>query len=123
MEPNNLSESDLRNMNQAELMALVDAHTAKYGPPAEIYDSKNSLFGWTEDGKGVWVLSLSEVNSQRFEDIAKLHPRLGQGELLRLAGADFFADWRDSDRARLAKEQGPTVMGEDGKACGHNGPR
>ncbi|RKU41798.1 hypothetical protein DL546_001684 [Coniochaeta pulveracea] len=106
MEPNNLSESDLRNMNQAELMALVDAHTAKYGPPAEIYDSKNSLFGWTEDGKGVWVLSLSEVNSQRFEDIAKLHPRLGQGELL-----------------RLAKEQGPTVMGEDGKACGHNGPR
>lgn len=48
---------------------------------------------------------------------------------MRLAGAEFFADWRDSDRARSAKEdgarfaeeQGSKVMEENDGACDHPG--
>ena len=105
---------DLRNLTQAELVALANAHIRKHGPPVESYDgAKNTLFGWTDDGKGVWVLPSSNANFQRFEDVARSHPGLEQCEILRLAGADFFADWRDSDRARVAKEHGRKAMEEN----------
>ncbi|KAK3938312.1 hypothetical protein QBC46DRAFT_451274 [Diplogelasinospora grovesii] len=113
---------DLRNMTQAELVALANAHTKMHGPPVSSYDgAKNTLFGWTDDGKGVWVLPSSKANFQRFEDVARSHPGLGQCEILRLAGAEFFADWRDSDRARAVKKEGPKAMEENDGACDHPG--
>jgi hypothetical protein len=35
---------------------------------------------------------------------------------MRLAGAEFFADWRDSDRARVVKEEEPGAIEEDNGA-------
>lgn len=63
----------------------------------------------------------------RLEDLWRIHPGLGQCEIMRLAGAEFFADWKDSDRARsvkedrgsFAEEQGSKVMEENGRACDH----
>jgi len=111
MNPNTTAaELDLKNKTKAELKDLVNAYTEKHGPPKESYDgAKNTIFGRTEDGKGVWVLPASKANVERFEDIARSQPDLGHGmqahcELLKLAGAEFFADWRDSDRVREAKE-------------------
>jgi hypothetical protein len=96
---------NLSNKTPAELLALVDSYIKQHGPPTDSYDGeKNTLFGWTDDGKGVWILPASKANFGHFEDIAKTNPGLGQCELLRLAGAKFFADWRLSDRARAAKE-------------------
>ncbi|KAK1760959.1 hypothetical protein QBC47DRAFT_368698 [Echria macrotheca] len=107
MDPTNVTTSkevpDIRNMTQAELIALANAHTKKNGPPVPSYSEKNTLLGWTDDGKGVWVLPVSKANFDRFEDVARTHPGLGQCEILKLAGADFFADWRDSDRATAVK--------------------
>lgn len=99
---------NLRNKTQAELLDLVNAYAEKHGPPAESDDgAKNTLFGWTDDGKGVWVLPANRANFKRFEDIAKSRPLLGQCEIIELAGGEFFADWRDSDRARAMKETRP----------------
>ncbi|OIW23941.1 hypothetical protein CONLIGDRAFT_686157 [Coniochaeta ligniaria NRRL 30616] len=95
---------NLSEMTQVELCALVDAHAAKNGPPVESYDQKNTYFGWTDDGKGVWCLPGSKANLDRLEDLWRMHPGLGQCEIMRLARAEFFADWRDSDRARSVKE-------------------
>jgi hypothetical protein len=119
----------LSEMTQVELCALVDAHTEKNGPPVESYDEKNTYFGWTDDGKGVWCLPGSKANLDRLEDLWRMHPGLGQCEIMRLAGAEFFADWRDSDRARavkedgarFAEEQGSKVMEENDGACDHPG--
>ena len=108
---------NLRNKTQAELLDLVNAYAEKHGPPAESYDGeKNTLFGWTDDGKGVWVLPANQANFKRFEDIAESRPRLGQCEIMELAGAEFFADWRDSDRARAAKEVRREATDEDNGA-------
>jgi hypothetical protein len=63
--------------------------------------------GWR---KGVWVLPASKENFERFEEIAKLKPNMGHDsnevhcEIMKEAGAEFFKDWRDSDRARGVKE-------------------
>jgi hypothetical protein len=93
MELNNPTEVyDHRNTIPAELMALADAHTQDHGPPITSYDgANNTIFGWTDDGKSVWVLPGSKANFQRFEDVARFHAGLGQCEILRLAGAEFFA--------------------------------
>jgi len=108
---------NLHNKTQAELLELVSAYAEKHGPPAESYDgSKNTLFGWTDDGKSVWVLAANQANFKRFEDIAGSRPHLGQCEIMELAGAEFFADWRDSDRARAAKEARPQATDEDNGA-------
>lgn len=112
---------DLRNKTQAELLDIVNAYAKKHGPSAETYDgTKNTLFGWTDDGKGVWVLPSNQANFRRFEDIAREQPRLGQCEIMELAGADFFADWRDSDRARAVKEARPQANDEDNRSQGHS---
>jgi hypothetical protein len=103
---------DLRNKTKAELEDIVNNYTKKYGPPDESqYDgANNTLFGWPEDGKGVWVLPTTKANFERFEEIARLRTDLGHDtrahcEIMRLAGAQYFADWRDSDRARAVKEE------------------
>lgn len=96
---------DLHSKTKAELLDLANAHADKHGPPVESHQgSKNTLFGWADDGKGVWVLPASKANFDRFEDVARSQPGLGQCALMELAGATFFADWRDSDRARAVKE-------------------
>ena len=119
----------LCNKTKAELLELADAWTKKHGPPQPSYNgAKNTLYGWTEDGKGVWILPMSKANSDRFDHIARSRPDLGHDgdshrELMRLAGAEFFADWRDSDRARAAKEATPMVaraMEEDNVARDHS---
>jgi hypothetical protein len=103
------------NKTQTELLDLVNAYAKKHGPPAETYDgAKNTLFGWTDDGKGVWVLPASQANFKRFEGVAGSRPGLGQCEIMELAGAEFFADWRDSDRARAAKEAGRPLAPDEG---------
>lgn len=112
---------DLHHKTKGELLNLVSAHAKKHGPPAESSDgSKNTLFGWADDGKGVWVLPASKANFDRFEDIARSRPGLGQCEIMELAGATFFADWRDSERARATKEveddRGRPASDEDGGA-------
>jgi hypothetical protein len=118
--------ADLHKKTEAELLDLVNAYTKKHGPPETHYDgAKNTLFGWTEDGKGVWILPLTKANFERFEDIARSRPDLGHNnyshcEIMRLAGAEFFADWRDSDRAREAEEQGPRAIEEDNGARDHS---
>ncbi|KAI1347104.1 hypothetical protein F5Y01DRAFT_296087 [Xylaria sp. FL0043] len=110
---------DLRNKTKAELLELINAYAKKHGPPAESYDgAKNTLFGWTDDGEGVWVLAASRANFERFEEIARSRPDLGQCELMELAGAEFFADWRDSDRARAMKEGEQRAMEENNGARG-----
>lgn len=121
MDPNTPTDvSDLRNTTQAELVALADAHTKKHGPPVGSYDgAKNTIFGWSDDGKGVWVLPSSKANFERFEDVARSQPGLGQCELLKLAGAEFFADWRDSDRARAARQEGLEATDENDGASDH----
>lgn len=92
---------------------LLNNYTKKHGPPDESYDgTKNTLFGWTEDGQGVWILPATKANFERFEDIARSRPDLGHDmhshcEIMRLAGAEFFADWRDSDRARALQKAEP----------------
>jgi len=66
---------------------------------------RNTLFGWeAEDGTGevVWVLPASKAKFDRFADVARSTPGLGQCKLRRLAGTEFFAGWRESDRAREA---------------------
>ncbi|KAI9741591.1 MAG: hypothetical protein M1818_004398 [Claussenomyces sp. TS43310] len=104
---------DLQKKTKAELEDLVNAYAKKHGPPKSHYDgAKNTLFGWTEDGKGVWVLPTTKANFERFEGIARSRSDLGHDahshrEIMRLAGAEFFADWRDSDRARAVKEAKP----------------
>jgi hypothetical protein len=119
-------ELDLQNKTKAELLDLVNNHDKKYGPPVEHYDgAKNTLFGWAEDGKGVWILPATKANFERFEDIARSRPDLGHDthshcEIMKLAGAEFFADWRDSDRARAVKEADPRVMTEDNGARDHS---
>ncbi|KAE9378605.1 hypothetical protein N431DRAFT_553041 [Stipitochalara longipes BDJ] len=104
---------DLQKKTKAELEDLIETYTKKHGPPDEShYDgAKNTLFGWTEDGKSVWILPTTKANFERFEDIARSRPDLGHdahshNEIMRLAGAEFFADWRDSDRVREVKSQG-----------------
>jgi hypothetical protein len=115
-------ELDLQNMTKAELLDLVNNHAKEYGPPVENYDgAKNTLFGWPEDGKGVWILPATKANFERFEEIARLRPDLGHSthshcEIMRLAGAEFFADWRDSDRARAVKEADSRATEEDSVA-------
>lgn len=67
--------SDPRNQTQAKLLAVVKAHTAEHGPPQPAFDGlKNTLFGWTDDGKGVWVFPASKANFDRFEHVAKAQP-------------------------------------------------
>ncbi|KAI1272347.1 hypothetical protein F5Y07DRAFT_380205 [Xylaria sp. FL0933] len=89
-------------------------------PPAKSYDgAKNTLFGWTDDGEGVWVLDATKTNYKRFEEIARSRPGLGQCELMELAGAEFLADWRGSDRARAMKEGEQGAMGEDNGVQDH----
>jgi len=118
-------ELDLQNMTKTELLDLTNNLTKKYGPPVENYDrAKNTLFGWTEDGKGVWILPTTKTNFERFEEIARSRPDLGHDnhshcEIMKLAGAEFFADWRDSDRARALKEAEPRVMEEENGARDH----
>lgn len=113
---------DLHKMTKDEMIDLA----TKLGPPHEHYDgANNTLFGWMEDGKGVWVLPSTKANFERFEEIARSRPDLGHDivshcEIMRLAGAEFFADWRDSDRARLAKEAEPRAMEEDNVARDHS---
>ena len=108
---------NLHDKTQAELLDLVNAYAKKHGPPTDSYDgAKNTLFGWTDDGKGVWVLPANQANFKCFEDIAASRPRLGQCEIMELAGAEFFADWRDSDRARVVKEREPQAKDEDNGA-------
>jgi hypothetical protein len=105
--------SNLHKKTQAELLDLVNDYATKHGPPAASYDgAKNTLFGWTDDGKGVWVLPATKANFKRFEDIAASRPGLGQCEIMESADTEYFADWRDSDRARAAKEARPQAMGE-----------
>lgn len=101
---------NLSKMTKTELNALVNSYMREHGPPKESYDGdKNTLYGWTDDGNGVWVLPASKPNLDWFGEVAKSHPDLGQCELMRLAGAEFFADWKDSDRARAAKSHGQKV--------------
>ncbi|KAI0964995.1 hypothetical protein F4678DRAFT_454329 [Xylaria arbuscula] len=105
---------NLQNKSQAELLEIVNAYAKKHGPPSESYDGvKNTLFGWTDDGKGVWVLHANQANVKRFEDIAKSRPSLSHCGIMELAGADFFADWRDSDRARAIKAAEPRATDDD----------
>ena len=118
---------DLHNKTKVELKDLANTYAKKHGPPDDShYDgAKNTLFGWTEDGKGVWILPTTKANFERFEDIARSRPDLGHDthshcEIMRLAGAEFFADWRDSDRARAAKEAGPRAIEEDNRAREHS---
>lgn len=115
----------LQNMTQEELNALANNLSQERGPPVEEHNGeKNTLYGWTEDGKGVWVLPMSKTNFHRFEEIAKTFPNMGHDsmeahcEIMRLAGAEFFADWRDSDRARGAKE--PVEEVEDAERTRHS---
>ncbi|KAI1313130.1 hypothetical protein F5Y03DRAFT_338127 [Xylaria venustula] len=121
MDDNNTTRMpNLQNKSQAELLDIVNAYSKKHGPPAESYDgAKNTLFGWADDGKGVWVLHANQANFKRFEDIAKSRPGLGQCEIMELAGAEFFADWRDSDRARAIKRTEPQVTDGDNRARNH----
>lgn len=111
MNQNTTPTTDLRNKTKDELKAIVDSYAKKHGPPETRHDgTKNTLFGWPEDGKGVWVLPTTKANFERFEEIARSRPDLGHYnrahcEIMRLAGAQFFADWRDSDRARAVKEE------------------
>ncbi|KAI1327594.1 hypothetical protein F5Y16DRAFT_188388 [Xylariaceae sp. FL0255] len=115
-----LGALNLQNKTEAKLKEIADAHTGKHAPLVEYYDARGTLFGWTDDGKGVWVLPLTKANFDRFEDIARLQPRLGQCELLELAGAAFFCRLerfrsgeksyeggatRDSQRQRGSKKQ------------------
>jgi len=66
-------------------------------------------------GKGVWVLPLTKASFELFEEKARCRPdrghdsQLSHNEIMKAAGAEFYADWRDSDRARAAKtlESGP----------------
>jgi hypothetical protein len=116
-------EVDLQNQTKTELKQLVNAYTKNHGPPDEShYDgAKNVLFGWTEDGNGVWILPKTKVNFERFEEIARSRPDLGHDiqshiEIMRLAGAEFFADWRNSDKARAVKETESRVVKEDNHA-------
>jgi len=118
---------DLHKKTKAELEDLVNAYAQKHGPPdqSRYEGAKNTLFGWTEDGKGVWILPTTKTNFERFEDIARSRPDLGHDthshcELMRLAGAEFFADWRDSDRARAVKEAEPRVGRGDNGARDHS---
>lgn len=118
---------DLHNKAKAELLELVNTYAKKHGPPDEShYDgTKNTLFGWPEDGNGVWILPATRANFERFEDIARSRPDLGHDmhahcEIMRLAGAEFFVDWRDSDRARAVKEVEPSAMEEENAARDHS---
>lgn len=101
----NTSTINPQNMSKAELMEFANRYTKNH-PPEPVYNgAKNTLFGWTEDGKSVWVLPATKANFERFEDIAKSRPDLGHDvrshcEIMMLAGAQFFTNWRDSDRAR-----------------------
>lgn len=120
-------ELDLHKKTKAELEDLVNTFAEKHGPPDEShYDgTKNTLFGWMEDGKGVWILPATKANFERFEEIARSRPDLGHDtrshcEIMRLAGAEFFADWRDSDRARVVKEAEPRAIEEDNRARDHS---
>jgi hypothetical protein len=65
-------ETDVQKQTKAELKQLVNTYSKKHRPPGEShYDgAKNMLFGWTEDGKGVWILPKTKVNFERFEEIA-----------------------------------------------------
>lgn len=107
---------DLQKKTKSELEDIVNTYAKKHDPADESdYDgAKNTLFGWTEDGKGVWILPATKANFERFEDIARSRPDLGHDmhshcEIMRLTGAEFFADWRDSDRARAVKQAEPRV--------------
>jgi hypothetical protein len=118
---------NLHEKTKAELEDLVNTSAKKHGPPDEShYDgAKNTLFSWTDDGKGVWILPTTKANFERFEDIAKSRPDLGHDthshcEIMRLAGAEFFADWRDSDRARAVKEAAPRAIEEENGAQDHS---
>ncbi|KAI0398672.1 hypothetical protein F4802DRAFT_194248 [Xylaria palmicola] len=112
---------NLRNKTQAELLDLVNAYAKKHGPPIEAYDGAlNTLFGWADDGKGVWVLPANKANFKLFEDIARSQPDLSHCEIMELARAEFFADWRDSDRARAVKEAEPQATGEGNRARYHS---
>jgi hypothetical protein len=103
---NNIKTCDLSQKTKAELFDIV----SKLPPPIESCSAKDTLFGWADDGKGVWVLPASKENFERFEEIAKLKPNMGHDsnevhcEIMKEAGAEFFKDWRDSDRARGVKE-------------------
>lgn len=108
---------NLQNKTQAELLDLVNAYAKKHGPLVESHDgAKNTLFGRTDDGKGVWVLPANQANFKRFEDIAASRPGIGQCGIMELAGAEFFADWKDSDRVRAAKQARPQATDEDNGA-------
>lgn len=113
---------DLQNKTEAELNEIANNITKKYGPPKEYYSAKNTHFGWTDDGKGVWILPMTKVNSDRFEEIARTFSNLGHddlhahNEIMKLAGAEFFADWRDSAEARAVKEIQACVREEDNEA-------
>ena len=104
----------LSDMTQVKLCALFDAHAEKNGPPVESYEEKNTYFGWTDDGKGFWCLPGSRVNLNRLEVLWRMHPGLGRCEIMKLAGAEFSTDWRDSDRARSVKEDGARFAEEQG---------
>lgn len=114
--------TDLRNNTKEDLKAMVDSYAKKHGPPETHHDgTKNTLFGWPEDGKSVWVLPTTKANFERFEEIARSRPDLGHDnrahcEIMRLAGALFFADWRDSDRARAVMEEEGQRVVEDNEA-------
>lgn len=118
---------DLQNKTDANLEDLANTYIKKHGPPDDShYDgAKHTLFGWAADGKGVWVLPSTKANFESFEYIARPRPDLGHDthshcEIMRLAGAEFFADWRDSDRARAVKEAEPKAMQEGGTARYHS---
>lgn len=108
---------DLQKMTKAKLENIVNICIKKHVLLKEHYNAKDTLFGWTEDGQGVWILTKAEGHCERFEEIPRTRPDLGHdshshNEIMRLAGAEFFADWRDSYRARLVKEDQSGVVEE-----------
>lgn len=110
--PHKKTEAELEN----------NSYTKEHEPPDELHhDAKDTLFAWTDDGKGVWTLPTTKANFERFENITRSRPYLGHDtrshcDIMRLAGAQFFADWRDSDRARAAKEAGQRAVEEVNEA-------